>query len=181
MKTTKGKILICSILGIFLFLGVTPSTQAQAYEKGDKLLNIGIGLNSYYSSGIPLNASFEVGVTDDISVGGSLDYLSSKYTILNDYKFTAIYIGARGSYHFNKLLNLNSDKVDLYGGLGLGYRSFSWSDGFTSNVLGDSYGSGIYFGLHIGGKYYFSESIGGFAELGATGATNARLGVAFKF
>jgi len=153
------------------------------FQKGDKLLNIGIGLNSYYSSGIPINGSFEVGVTDDISVGGSVDYLSSKYSYgFGDWKFTAFYIGGRGSYHFNKVLNLNSEKVDLYGGLGLGYRSFSWSDDLgQSNVVSGSYGSGIYIGLHVGGKYYFTENIAAFAEFGAIGATNARIGIAFKF
>jgi len=150
------------------------------YAKGDQLLNVGIGLNSYYSSGIPLNASYEVGITDDISIGGSIDFLSAKYSSFNNYKFTAIYVGARGSYHFNKILNLNSKKADLYGGVGLGYRSFSWSDGAFSG-LGDSYGSGIYLGIHLGGKYYFTDKVGGFLELGATGATNVRIGVAFKF
>ena len=168
------------IILLVIVVAAISTAHAQSFKKGDKLLNIGIGLNSYYSSGIPLNASFEVGVTDDISAGGSLDYLSTSY--LNDFKFTAIYIGARGSYHFNKVFNIDSDKVDLYGGLGLGYRSFSWSDSnINSSILGGSYGSGIYFGLHIGGKYYFTDNIGAFAEFGAIGSTNARIGVAFKF
>jgi hypothetical protein len=160
---------------------VTANAQNGAYSKGDKLLNVGIGVNSYYSGGIPLGASLEFGVTDDISVGANADYLSHKYSGLSSYKFTALYLGARGSYHFNNLLNINNDKVDVYGGLTLGYRIFSWKDNYSNSLLGDSYGSGVYLGGFVGGKYYFSNNVGAFLELGAIGSTNGRVGVAFKF
>ncbi len=151
--------------------------QNGAFSNGDKLLNIGIGLNSYYNGGSPLGASFEYGITDDISVGANIDYLSTKY---NGYKFNAFYFGVRANYHFNELLEINNDQVDLYGGLSLGYRSFSWTDHFYESSLGKGYGSGTYLGLIVGGKYYFSDNIGAFLELGAGGASNARIGVAFK-
>ena len=152
--------------------------QNGAFKNGDKLLNVGVGVNSYYSGGIPIGASFEVGVTDAISVGGGVDYLSYKYSNMD--KFTATYIGVRGNYHFNELLKIDNDNVDLYGGLTLGYRVFSWKN--TSYPgLGGSYGSGLFFGVLIGGKNYFSDNIGAFLELGAIGSTNARLGIAFKF
>src|SRR5882757_3728488 len=113
-------------LGICLLSGLFFSQTATAqFKKGDKLLNIGIGLNSYYASGTPIGASFEVGVTDEISVGGLIDYVSSSYYTTS---LSAFYIGGRGSYHFNKLLNLRSNEWDIYGGASLGYRSFSWSD-----------------------------------------------------
>lgn len=165
-----------SLSTFILFIGLTASAQQSGYSKGDQLVNIGIGINSSYSGGIPFGASYENGITDDISVGGSFDYLSHDYLT---FKFTAIYFGARGSYHFNDLLKINNSKVDLYGGATLGYRSFSWSE--SSQSLGDSYGSGIYLGAYAGGRYYFGGGIGAFAELGAIGSTNAKLGVAFKF
>lgn len=166
-----------SLSTLIVFIGLTASAQQNGgYSKGDNLVNVGIGINSYYSGGIPFGASYEKGITDDISVGGNFDYLSHDYLTL---KFTAIYFGARGSYHFNNLLKITSNKVDIYGGATLGYRSFSWSNDGQS--LGDDYGSGIFLGAYVGGKYYFGDRIGGFAELGATGSTNARLGVAFKF
>ncbi len=94
-----------------LLLSMVMFAQNGGYSKGDKLLNIGLGLNSYYSGGIPFGASFEVGITDDISVGANFDYLSHKYKGLGDYKFTALYFGARGSYHFNTLLNIENKKI----------------------------------------------------------------------
>ncbi len=168
----------CLLSGLFF-----EQTASAQFKNGDKLLNIGIGLNSYYTGGTPLSASFEVGVSDVVSVGGGLDYVSYNYGYVgNSYSFTSLYIGARGSYHFNQLLNLRSKDWDIYGGLGLGYRSFSWSDNtFNGNGLGGAYGSGLVLGIHIGAKYYFSQKVGAFLELGAMGITNSRLGVAFKF
>ncbi len=176
----KKRFSLFVLVGLFSLL--SGSVYAQ-YAKGDKLLNIGIGVNSYYNGGIPVGASFEVGVTDEISVGGSIDYLSHKYNagFGSDFKFTALYIGGRGSYHFNKLLNLANDKIDLYGGLALGYRSFTWSDSNFNSGLGNSYGSGVYLGIFAAGRYYFSENVGAFLEVGAVGSTNAKLGAAFKF
>jgi len=156
------------------------NAQQAAYSQGDNLLNVGIGINSYYSGGIPIGASYEKGITDAISAGVGLDYLSDTYGEAgNSYKFTAIYFGVRGSYHFNELLNITNDNIDIYAGATLGYRSFSWSD--NASNIGGSYGSDLYLGIYVGGKYYFSPNVGGFLELGATGSTNARIGVAFKF
>lgn len=169
-----------------LFLSATSLiglAQNGGYEKGDKLLNVGLGINSSYSGGIPIGASYELGLTDAISVGVNADYLSHNYNYGSGfkYKFTALYFAARASYHVNELLKIENEKIDLYGGATLGYRSFKWNDSFSSGILGDSYGSGLYLGAYAGGKYYFSEKVSIFTELGAIGSTNARLGVGFKF
>ena len=170
----------------FLFLIVLAShasAQEYGYNKGDKLVNVGIGVNSYYGGGIPLSVSFESGITDKISIGASIDYLSNKYEAGPNfsYKFTTLYFGARASYHFNELLKIKNEKLDLYGGVTGGYRSFTWKDKYSNSTLKDSYDSGIFFGGYIGGKYFFADHIGAFTELGAVGSTNARVGVAFKF
>jgi len=168
---------IINTLIFVVFIALTSfAQQSGGYKKGDKLLNIGIGVNSFYNGGIPIGASCEQGITDAISVGVNADYLSNKYF---SFKFTAIYFGVRGSYHFNDLLKLGNDNIDLYAGPTIGYRSFSWKD--ARQNLGDNYGSGIFLGVFIGGKYYLSDKIGLFTELGSIGSTNARIGVAFKF
>ena len=171
-----------TLITIVLVSNAQLSNAQNGYKKGDNLLNVGIGVNSYYSSGIPFGASYEIGITDDISVGANIDYLSSSYSAYGSSEnFSAFYIGGRGSYHFNKLLRIEGDKLDLYAGAALGYRSFSWSDNKTPYGLDNSYGSSIYIGAFIGGKYYFSDKIGAFVELGEIGSTNARVGIAFKF
>lgn len=173
-----NKTLICLVGLICLF---SYTAQAQ-YAKGDKLLNLGIGVNSYYNGGIPLSASFEVGVTDAISVGAGFDYLNYNYRIGGaKYGFSILYIGARGSYHFNELLNLSIEELDLYGGASVGFRSFNWKDNSPNSGLGGSYDNGVFLGIHVGARYYFKPSIGAFLEVGAGGSSNAKLGVAFRF
>ena len=63
------------IFAALLGLSVTVLAQAQngGFKNGDKLLNLGIGVNSYYDKGSPFGASFEAGITDAISVGGNVD------------------------------------------------------------------------------------------------------------
>ena len=170
------KLLTFSFL-LALLLTASTKSFSQAFKEGDKFLNATIGLNSYYSTGLPLGASFEVGITDAISVGGQADYASGNYG--SGLGFTAFYIGARGAYHLGEILKINSDKVDVYGGLGLGYRSFSWKDGY--NGVGYSYGNGLDFNYFIGGRYFFSDNIGAVLELGYSGVSNARAGLTFKF
>ena len=170
------------IFWICVGLFFSSSAAMAQYAKGDKLWNIGIGLNSYYNGGIPLNTSFEVGVTDEISVGAELDYLSYRYNFAGTrYGFTSFYLAGRGSYHFNKLLNLKEDALDIYAGAGLGFRSFSWNESNNFSGLGNVYGNGAFLAIHVGTRYYFSDKIGAYLELGAGGASNATLGLAFKF
>ncbi len=149
------------------------------YKKGDNLLNLGIGLGVYSYGGLPIGASFEHGITKDISVGGFVDYLSWKNTYSNSsYSWRFIYFGVRGSYHFNELLKLDNDKIDLYGGAGLGYYTVSTSDKLINGYIG--YKGKVFVNLHAGGRYYFSEKFAGFAELGY-GVSAARVGVTLKF
>jgi hypothetical protein len=168
------------------------ATQAQVYENGKNYLNAGIGVGTFYR-GLPFGLSYERGVTDDISVGGFFDYSAAKYSYGSlggffgnslDGRLTILFVGARASYHFNKLLNMDNNKVDLYGGAALGFRSVSWKyddeDLNNNSLFSDPYSSGILFGIHAGARYMFSENIGGFAELGY-GVSVLKLGLAVKF
>ena len=69
----------------------TPSVSSR-----QKYLNVGVGLAAYYGGGLPLGASFEVDVKNNISVGGSVDYLRYGYNS-GGYKwnYTFVYAGAR--------------------------------------------------------------------------------------
>lgn len=152
------------------------------YHKGDNLLNIGVGISSYFY-GHPIGASYEAGITDDISVGAQIDYNSGNY---GDYyynnarwRYTSTYVGARGSFHVNRLLRLNTQKVDLYAGLGLGYRTFRWND--SNYGYGYDYRSGLFLNYFVGGKYYFTDKVGAFLELGYTGLSSSRVGLSIKF
>lgn len=162
--------LLVAPLCLFFF---NPSANAQegyAFQESDLVINAGIGLGTTFSFtgslGLPFGGGVEYGITDAIGVGGFLGFASGG-------GLSVFYIGAKGSYHFNELLDLQNDMLDLYAGLSLYYRNFSFS-GFNFPL-----GSGIVPGFHLGGRYYFSESFGVFAELGNSfGWLTA--GVAFK-
>lgn len=150
---------------------VTPSLRT-AY------LNAGIGLAAYMGGGIPLGVSYEKTIRDNVSVGGSVDF--ARYG--RSYgRYTFIYAGARGSYHLGELLGVSDNKFDPYIGASLGFRHVSYRDsyGYGSDYY-NSYGSGLYLGIHLGSRYMFSEKLGGFAEVGY-GISALRLGVSAKF
>ena len=162
--------------------GKQAKSYGLAFNQNDKLLNVGVGLSSYYY-GTPIGVSFEAGVHRDISVGVQLDYNSGRY---DDYYYSsynwgykAYYLGVRGSYHFNRLLKIRSNKFDLYAGVGLGYQSFKWDD--RSYGYGYDYSSGLFFNYFAGAKFYFTPKVAAFAELGYTGLSSSRIGIAFKF
>ncbi|GAB3731926.1 hypothetical protein [Spirosoma lituiforme] len=165
---------------ILLVLGLLAGTQSFAQyipDKGSKLLNVGIGVGGYgfgvgYSSSVSFGASFEVGVVKNITVGGFADYRRLSFSGLGGDGVSYYYLGARGSYHFNELLNLGTDKADLYAGIGLGYQGISGTYYYGGT-------GAIIVPIHLGGRYFFSEKVGGFAEL-TTDVSPLRLGVTFK-
>jgi hypothetical protein len=170
-----------SYLAVVALVFVSTIHAFAQFNKGDKLLNLGLGFNSYFNGGLPLHGSFEVGVTDEVSVGASLDYLTYRYRVGGvNYGFNSTYIGGRASYHFSKLLDLNTPEFDLYGGVAVGIRTFGWR-GDAVNGLGDIYDNGFYYGLFAGARYYFEKKIGVFGEVGVGYSGNARAGVSFKF
>ena len=159
--------------------------QESTFEKGEKVLNLGVGFGStyyasYYSSQSPaLSASFEVGVVDNIlekgviGIGGYVGFSSSKYA--NYWKTTNFIIGARGTFHYPLV-----DKLDTYTGLLLGYNIASHK--YYDNYLGgfNASSSGLASAWFVGGRYYFSDAIAVMAEFGY-GISYLTVGVALKF
>jgi hypothetical protein len=163
--------------------------QESTFQKGDKVLNLGIGFGGRYTgSGMttsvpPVSASFEVGVKDgvlekgSIGVGGIIAYSAHKWEYSGwGWKYTSIIIGARGTFHYPLV-----EKLDTYTGLLLGYdistaKEYGTSTGYPYD---NSYG-GLSYAWFVGARYYFSDSFAAFGELGV-GITILNLGVALKF
>lgn len=160
--------------------------QEPSFSKGDKVVNLGIGLGSVYYSGFgyrslipPVSASFEVGIVDKvldkgaIGVGGYLGFLS--YNFSNHWRNTDLVIGGRGNFHYPL-----ADKLDTYTGLMLGYDIVTYSNlnSYTGPYSGSS--SRIIGAWFIGARYYFSDNIAVMAEFGYM-VTYLNLGIALKF
>jgi hypothetical protein len=153
------------------------NTQAQAFQKGTKNLNVGLGLGY----GVGLNASFDVGVHELVSVGVGGAFSSRNYGYLvNDYRVTYIGLGVRGAVHIGKFVNealsIDDSKFDPYVGLAGGFRIVNYNDAY-SNYYGGA-AAGIYFGGYAGARYYFKDKLGVYAE---AGFPYTSLGVTFKF
>lgn len=175
----KNKIILFTLI---LFANLA---SAQTFQKGSNILNAGIGLGSNLgglgNSRPTISVSFEHGKWDVggpgvISIGGYIgntgySYKSAGYT----QKWNYTIIGARSAYHYNGFNNV--PKLDVYGGLMLSYNLVNYSaDNYNG---GNSYGSGLGFHAFVGGRWFFSEKIGSFAELGH-GISTLNVGVAIK-
>jgi hypothetical protein len=129
---------------------------------------------------LPLGASYEYGISDKIGVGAYVGYASKEFNLGafgGDYKVTYTLIGVRGNYHF-----YNEGKIDAYGGVLVGYNaaSIKYSNG-TPTYFGyvePTYG-GTVFGGQVGARYYFTDSLAAFAELGY-GIGYLNVGLAYK-
>ncbi len=178
----KTKLLILPALFILM---LTQKTSAQnsggvTDVKGMNFLNAGIGLGTYGLSGtggLPITASFEHGFTKNISAGVGIGYVQKKYA--SSWKYTYFLFGARGSYHLNETLKLANDKLDVYAGLGLLYRNYSFKYLEDNHEDLSSSGGDVDIEIHAGARYFFNEKLGGFAEVGY-GISPLQIGLAVK-
>ena len=165
-----------------LFLAVavvffTSSMFSQNFEKGDKALNVGIGLgwSSYVTSLSPIpsfNASFEAGIVDIpnvgvIGVGGFGGFRFSPYT---GGVYTNTIVAARGVFHFQFF---DTGNFDLYAGINTGFGLerdgyYNWSDNY---FIDDEF---------IGARWMKNDKFGFFAELGY-GISFLKGGIVLKF
>ena len=172
---------------------IAVQSQAQEFKSGDNVLSLGLGLGSSlgggyaYSSQSPAisiqyeHGQWDVGGPGTISLGGYLGFKSFSHT--NSHfteKWSYTVLGFRSAYHFNML---DVKNFDLYAGAMLSYNIVSYSfdshEPFYDN-FGGSYGSALGLSIYIGGRYYFSQNIGAFLELGY-GISYATIGGSFKF
>jgi hypothetical protein len=186
-------------LAIITILTFNNEVSAQAFQKGTINIDLGIGLGVYGTSQtrtleqtatvniaslpsdfldskrtwdttdgtastvIPL--SIEYGISDKIGIG--LDIIYNNYFINDSDKVNlksvkAFDFGPKFSYH-----PLNSDFYDLSLGLGLGFTTIAWD---VASIAGQDYkGSGFYLNIDIKNKFWFSEHIGAYLNVGYKG------------
>ncbi|WP_336689311.1 MULTISPECIES: DUF6646 family protein [unclassified Chryseobacterium] len=134
----------------FMFILMLAGTfaDAQAWTgKGDQKINAGLSAWGY---GTGVTGTYDYGLNKLISVGAGLNIYFDNYKN-NDDKNRAFVFG-RINFHLKDALQL-PEKLDIYPGADVG-------------VVGNSFG----LGAHIGARYFFTERIGVFAEVGNNGS-----------
>lgn len=137
---------------MIFFLGTMANAQAWT-GKGDQKIQLGLSAWGY---GTGITGTYDYGLNKLISVGAGINGYFDNYKD-ND-KDNRVFVFGRLNFHLQDALNLPA-KWDIYPGVDLG-------------VLGKDFG----IGAHIGARYFFTEKIGVFAEVG----NNGSLGVSFN-
>lgn len=134
------------------FLGT--AANAQAYTgKGDQKIQLGMSAWGY---GTGVTGTYDYGLNKLLSVGAGLNAYFGDYKD-ND-KDNRVFVFGRLNFHLQEALDLPS-QWDIYPGVDIG-------------VLGKDFG----IGAHIGARYFFTEKVGVFAEVG----NNGSIGVSFN-
>lgn len=199
IKTMKKSVLIIGLS--ILSSGIM---FPQAFKKETPSLNVGIGLAGHlaywgpgYSATPYINAAFDYGVFDfpevknlSIGLGGYIGFRSVSHTwgdawmdkngnihynepVKRTWTYTAL--GIRPTVHYSF-----DDKAEIYAGTAIGYVIVNYKYSHPDFYASSSYGSYFGWGIFGGGRYYFTNSFGLFAEFGYA-ISYVNLGVSFKF
>ena len=166
-----------------------------AYEQGDKIFQVGLGLGrtvrsynygwagGYYGVGAALNAAAEFGIHEYFSVGVYGGFGRYGFRVIENYSINAIALGVRGSFHYVALANealdlgMNEEKLDLYVSVLLGGEIISTTYANEFNRFND--GFFIDFGTVLGGRYLLNDRLAVFTELGYGSLSAWTIGVSF--
>jgi hypothetical protein len=177
---------VFTIFCFSLMLLTAREVSAQAeIDKGNVLLNAGFGAGYYGAGGLPVSISAEWAINDAMSVGPYFGITSWSDRVnygFGSYKwsYTFIDFGGRFSYHFNKHMNLSTDKLDLYAAALLGYTVVSSKyDGPGGQDFEATESSNGTFGVVAGARWYFTDNFAANAEVGY-GLSPLYLGITFK-
>jgi hypothetical protein len=185
--------LIKLIFSLSLFCWTSSALFAQDYEKGDAHFHIGVGLpNKIFQEDhkwrvIPIVLTCEKAVINNLTVGGSLGYSSSRsiiYRFLGDpyfHQHRYILGMVRTTYHLNIF---NQERFDTYAGIGAGVK-IGWSEFVGKGDLADfktqpvPARSGFIYSVFAGVHYTYNNYFRFFGELGI-GSMPIALGIQIK-
>jgi len=149
---------------------------------------VGIGPTRGYGIGIPpitASADIKISSTVPITIGALFTFVTWKYSsgyspYTVDLTYMNIGIGGRGMYHFNFIRNL-----DVYAGIVLGYviqrASVTYGSGYSSGNAPSYKGASFFlYGGNTGIRYFFTNRIGVYAEIGYSGLQYLSGGLSIK-
>ncbi len=206
----KISLLVILILTTITFLNTAKAGgkgSENSFDEGKVVVSGGYGapwlsatvFNSYSSNTDyslksigPAYLKLEYGVTSWVGVGFNWAYANAdinytaadgSYIEKHTVSFTTMSFLGRVNFHFLP----DNEKIDLYGGLGMGYRSGGWT--FKSTSTNPNYSATnettptlipIGFEITLGGRYYFTPNIGMYAEIGLA-KSPFQIGLCAKF
>ncbi len=136
------------LIPMFMIIFSGTAVNAQAWTgKGDQKINAGLSAWGY---GTGITGTYDYGLNNLISVGAGLNVYFNDYKD-ND-KDNRVFAFGRLNFHLKETLQL-PEKLDIYPGIDVG-------------VVGREFG----LGAHIGARYFFTDRIGVFAEVGNNGS-----------
>ena len=157
----------------------TRAGRTGPFEEGTNALNLGIGIGSVYSFGAgyfggsssvspALSISYERGIRPIgpgvLGIGGFVGYQGASYDLGggDKIKYSDILVTVRGAFHYPV-----TPEFDAYGGVGVGIRhgSTSYDGPFFEDFSSSSYNDFVT-GVFVGGRYFFTDNIGAFGEVG---------------
>ena len=186
-----------AIILAILFSTTSFAQETTAYTKNSSVISAGVGIVNIWKSFLrdavsyppstykvsatgPFTLIYEYGFTNRISGGVALGY-SEVIGNFNGYgekfeeKLTNFSAILRANFHIGRF-----KKFDPYIGGGAGYYAFKYTN---DRNLSDDGKIPAAFGLsaQAGTKYYVTNSLGLFAELGYVGGSLGQLGFSYKF
>ncbi|GGZ84441.1 DUF6646 family protein [Algibacter mikhailovii] len=127
------------LLFIAILLSITIVNSQAFIGKGDNKFQLGVNLQNNATG---INASYDFGIGENISLGISSSYALGVNDIINAEFIDRFDVRGRFNANLGNVINID-DNFDLYPGLSLGLRNF---------------------GGHLGVRYFFSSGFGLFTE-----------------
>jgi len=164
---------LLGLAGIAALSAVTATQSIAQVSKGYSDIGFVVGLGNIEGANVALGGRYENVFKNLPDLGnGMLGFMVSA-DVYSFEKVRYIPIGATMNYHFRID---PSNKVDLFLGAGLGFRSVSCSN-FANNDCGNN--SALYVIGRAGGRYFLQPNLALYGDLGA-GASTVNIGLTFK-
>jgi len=191
------KIIIVSLFFLTVLNFNIRAQEVTSQEKFGNTINIGIGIggySGYYMSVRHLmpvyHIDFEYTITKNLTLApfvslytytkGYYRYASCNLDIPKQYytcRETAMPVGAKGTFYFDKLLNSGS-KWDFYlaGSIGITITNSKWSSGYDGDVNYFARNKPLFLDAHVGTEYHISKTFGITLDI-STGAVTLGLAI----
>lgn len=161
------------ILALIFVVAVIAIFAQNPLAKGQTDFNAGFGFSNW---GVPIYLGLDYGVSKDVTMGGQLSFNSYREDWHdNRYNHNIIGISGNANYHFNHVMNIPTN-WDFYAGLNVGFYIWNSPDDYDGDHT-----SGLGLGAQIGGRYYFTDTVGLNLEFGGGNAfSGGKIGLTFK-